>query len=152
MTARITWLRGLHGMRDGVLEQLTDADLGFCLGGDNVSIGQLFQDLADLEQSYVASLRDQVQRWPDREDVRGAPTPSELTRRFAALDAELEAAFTNAEEATDVAITRPEGEVRTPDEQADIYTQALFIFLGKAVVHLRAMSRQLPPSVAHYIG
>jgi len=152
MTARITWLRGLHGMRDGILEQVTDADLGFCLGGDNVSFGQLFQDLADLEQSYGASLRDQVQRWPDHEGVRGTPTTSELQRRFEALDTEMEVALTSAEKATDIAITRPEGEVRAPDEQVEIYTQALFIFLGKAVVHLQAMSKQLPPSVAHYIG
>lgn len=139
-------------MRDGVLGQLTDTDLEFRLDGENASFGQLFQELADLEQSYSASLHDQAQRWPDPEDVRGTPTTSQLDQRFDALDIEMEAAFTSAQKATDVVITRPEGELRTPDEQVEIYTQALFIFLGKAVVYLRAISKQLPPSVAHYIG
>jgi hypothetical protein len=33
----------------------------------------------------------------------------------------------------------------------DVYVQACLIFLGKASVYFKAMSRPLPPSVAEYV-
>jgi uncharacterized damage-inducible protein DinB len=154
MTSRITGLRGLHGMRDGVLERLDDTDLTFAPGGDNVSLGRMLHDLVALERSYAESLRDRVQRWPASEPADSASlTLTELGERFAALDDEIESAFTAASAADAHApLTRPDGTVRTPDQQIEIYTQAMFIFLGKAVVYLHALGRTLPPSVAHYIG
>jgi hypothetical protein len=151
MTARLAWLRGLHAMRDGLLEQLADDELGRSTGGGNVSFGQLFMDLAALQQSYITSLRTRDQQWPDATSDEH-PTVAALTRLFHKLDAEMELAVTSADQRTDAVITRPDGEVRTPDEQLEIYTQALFIFLGKAVVYMRAADKDLPPFVAHYIG
>jgi len=153
MTSRITGLRGLHGMRDGVLERLDGGDLAFAPGGDNVSLGRLLHDLLALEQSYADSLRGGAQQWPAGEPTDGAPlTMTEVRERFAALDVEMESAVTAASASAAEAVTRPDGTVRTPDQQIEIYTQAMFIFLGKAVVYLHALGRTLPPSVAHYIG
>jgi hypothetical protein len=53
---------------------------------------------------------------------------------------------------TGATVGRPAGTTRTVDEQLEIYTQAAFVFLGKAVVYLNAMGRALPPSIAHYIA
>lgn len=145
------WLGGVHGMRDGLLEQLTDDDLDRSTGGRNVTFGQLFTDLAELQQSYISSLRTRDQQWPDA-TTHEQPTVADLTHRFRELDADMERAVVHAGERGEAAITRPGGEVRTPDEQLEIYTQAVFIFLGKAVVYMRAVDRDLPPSVAHYIG
>jgi hypothetical protein len=135
-----------------VLEQLDDVDLAFTPGGSNLPFGQLIDEVAALEASYVDSLRDHVQRWPSS-DLAGPPaTTSRLRERFAALDAAMEAAVVASSNGEDARITRPEGQITTPREQIEIYTQAMFIFLGKAVVYLRAMGKDLPPSVAHYIG
>ena len=34
-----SWIEGGHELRDGVLEQLSDADLSFSPGADNMSFG-----------------------------------------------------------------------------------------------------------------
>jgi hypothetical protein len=140
-------------MRDGVLEHLDDADLAFAPGGNNVPFGQLIEEVAALEESYVHSLRDHVQQWPPSDPARQSPgSTSQLRERLGALDAAMEAAVVASSNDEDARITRPDGGIRTLDEQVEIYTQAMFIFLGKAVVYLRAMSKDLPQSVAHYIG
>jgi hypothetical protein len=142
-------------MRDGVLERLDDGDLAFTPGGENVSFGQLLDEVAALEQSYVASLDSHVQQWPSTDPAHdGAHSLSRLRERFRSLDAQMESAVARFADGDDqaVVVTRPDGTVRSRDEQVEIYTQALFIFLGKAVVYLRAMRKPLPPSVARYIG
>jgi hypothetical protein len=155
MTQRLTWLRGLHQMRDGVLERLDDVDLAFTPGGANPSFGHLLEEVAALEESYAGSLDGDVQEWPSTDLPRdGTHSTSRLHERFQTLDAQLESAVSELSDGAirDVTVTRPDGTVRTPDEQVEIYTQAMFIFLGKAVVYLRAMGRALPPSVERYIG
>ena len=153
MTSTLTSLRGLHRMRDGVLERLDDADLAFGPGGNSLPFGQLFDDVAALEQSYVDSLRHHVQQWPSSDRPRqSAGGTAQLRERFSALDAAMEAAVVASSNGEDARVTRPDGTIRTPHAQVEIYTQALFVFLGKAVVYLQAMGKDLPPSVAHFIG
>lgn len=152
MTPRLTGLKGLHGMRDGVLDRLHDEDLAFSPGGDNISFGRLLAELAALERSYAQSLQDRVQQWPPDGSVSRVPErTSQLRQLFTMLDRDIESAVAGTS-AEDTAITRSDGGIRTLDEQVEIYMQALFIFLGKAVVYLRAMGRPLPTSIAHYIG
>jgi hypothetical protein len=153
MTERLAWLNGMHGMRDGVLEQLVDADLAFSPGGANPSLGRLIGDLLDIEQSYLDSLRHGVQSWPSRVDDADDDVPSVFGLRalFTAVDGDLLAAAVAGVEAG-TTVVRPEGTALTIDEQLEIYTQAVFVFLGKAVVYLNTMGRALPPSIAYYIG
>jgi hypothetical protein len=153
MTERLGWLNGMHGMRDGVLEQLVDADLAFSPGGTNPNLGRLIGDLLDIERSYLDSLRHGVQRWPSRVDDADDDVPSVrgLRALFTAVDRDMLAAAVAGVD-TGATVVRPDGTTRTVDEQLEIYTQAAFVFLGKAVVYLNAMGRALPPSIAHYIA
>ncbi|MCA9894258.1 MAG: hypothetical protein KC615_14810 [Anaerolineae bacterium] len=60
-TAQIeTYITGMHMMRDGALERLTDADLRFSPGGWNISLGELFRSLADTQAEYITSLETLV--------------------------------------------------------------------------------------------
>ena len=155
MTQRLTWLQGLHAMRDGMLEQLDDVDLTFSPGGDNPSFGLLLEEMAALQQSYLASLNSDAHQWPSTDLPRqGRHSTSRIRERFQTLDAQMESAVStlSRDDDLDAKVTRPDGTVRTRDEQVEIYTQAMFIFLGKAVVYLRAMDKALPLSVERYIG
>jgi hypothetical protein len=148
------WVEGLHALRDGILETLTDADLEFSPGGSNSTFGQLLVTNAEVEHSYITSLETFEQDWSYRNSQPGLPTSvAAITDWFAELDARLKAtvsAMSDDDLKRDV--KRPGGGSLPVDLQLQSYMQAVFIFLGKAVVYLRAMNRPLPPMVEEYIG
>jgi hypothetical protein len=116
-------------------------------GGGNPSLGRPLEELAALQQSYVASLDSDVQQWPSTERPRdGAHSTSRLHERFNTLDVQMESAVSgfSRDVVRDVKVTRPDGSVRTRDEQVEIYSQAMFIFLGKAVVYCERSARRCP--------
>ena len=46
------WIEGTHGMRSQLLDILSDADLGFSPGGQNMTLGALLREMGDIEHSY----------------------------------------------------------------------------------------------------
>jgi hypothetical protein len=58
-----SWVEGLHALREGILESLTDADLGFHPGGTNITFGELIVQMGEIEYSYIASLETFEQDW-----------------------------------------------------------------------------------------
>ncbi|MCC6612758.1 MAG: DinB family protein [Anaerolineae bacterium] len=149
-----SYVTGCHMMRDGALERLSDADLQFVPGGDNLTLGELFKQLGEHEHSYAQSLITLKQDWSYRNDEPGLATNlAQLRRWFAQLDQQMQDVIDSLDEIDlDKLIDRTNGSIRPLLSQLDIYTQVYLIFLGKIVVYFKAMHKPLPPSIAEYIG
>lgn len=148
------WLPGLAMMRDVLIEPLTDADLEYALGGTSLTWGQLIDDCAEMQRSYIDAFGTLDQRWaPPRSEVEHRGTVHEILQNFHALDRELQLVLNAfAGDDWDAVITRPDGTKRSRRGQLEIYAQCMLIFLGKATVYARAQNRDLPPSVRTFIG
>jgi hypothetical protein len=148
------YIEGCHMMRNGVLERLSDADLQFSPGGDNLTLGELFKQLGELTHSYIQSLKTLKQDWTYRNDEPGlAHSLSPLTRWFDALDGQMQAILGQLDaEALQQEVDRGNGSIRPVLSQLDIYTQVLLIFFGKIVIYFRAMQKPLPPAIEEYIA
>lgn len=149
-----SWIEGGHGMRDGLLERLTDEELAFSPGGDNLTLGQLFVQMGEVEHAYLDGLTTFSQDWSYKNTEEGLDgSAGRLTTWLHELDAQLQstAAALSDEDLTKT-IERRESGFRMPVEMSlDVYIQAQLIFLGKATIYLKAMSKPLPPSVAEWI-
>ena len=148
------YLEGCHMMRGGALERLSDADLRFSPGGDNLTLGELFKQLGEHQHSYVQSLVTLKQEWSYRTDEAGIATSvAQLKRWFEQLDAEMNEMLNRFDESDlQKLVDRTNGSIRPIISQLDIYLQTMLIFFGKVVVYFRAMQKPLPPSIAEYIG
>ncbi len=147
------WIEAAHGMRSQLFNILSDADLAFSPGGQNVTFGALCREMGETEHSYIQSLKTLKQEWsyryPEAEVVNHV---AQLKAWFHTLDDEMQAAiaaFRN--EDGEKTIDRSGGAV-TVEFQFDVYLQAVLIFLGKATIYLRAMNKPLPPFFQEYIG
>jgi len=149
-----SYVTGCHMMRDGALERLSDADLQFVPGGDNLTLGALFKQLGEHQHSYVQSLITLKQDWSYRNDEPGLATSlAQLRRWFGQLDQQMQDVIDSLDEIDlDRPVDRTNGSIRSVLSQLDIYTQVYLIFLGKIVVYFKAMQKPLPPSIEEYIG
>ena len=133
------WLPGLALMRDALIEPLSDADLVYDLGGSSLTWGQLIDDCAEMQRSYLDAFTTLDQTWaPPRSALEHRSTVAEILERFHRLDRELELAlgsFTVDE--WDAVIVRPDGAKRSRRGQLEIYAQFMLIFLAKATVYAR---------------
>ena len=154
MQDRWSWFEGMNGMRTGLLEAITDADLSFNPGGQNKTLGALFREIGEIEHSYVQSLKTFKQDWSYRNTEAGLErSVAQLRVWFQTLDDELQATVSSfSDDDLKKAVERPSGYTMPVEMQLDVYLQAMFIFFGKATVYFRAMSKPLPPSVQEYIG
>jgi len=141
-------------MRAGILDTLTDADLVFNPGGANVTFGELFVAMGEIEYSYITSLKTFNQDWSYRNSNADLATRiAGINEWFDELDGRLEtivSAFSDEDLTTRV--ERPGGNHLPVELQLQAYMQSIFIFLGKAVVYLKAMSKPVPSIVDEYIG
>jgi uncharacterized damage-inducible protein DinB len=154
MQERWSWFEGSHGMRTGLLEAITDADLSFSPGGQNITLGALFRETGEIEHSYVQSLKTFKQDWSYRNTEAGLENSvAQLKAWFQRLDDELQATISSfSDDDLKKAVERPGGYTMPIEMQLDVYLQALFIFFGKATIYFKAMNKPLPPSVQEYIG
>jgi hypothetical protein len=154
MTEKWSWVEGSHELRDGILEQLTDAELSFSPGGDNLRFGALLKQMGEIQHSYLQGLKTLTQDWEYRNTDEGLEgSVSRLTAWFHELDAEMKSvtsAFTD-DDLTEKKVTRASGYEMPVEMSLEVYIQALLIFLGKAVVYLKAMGKPLPPAVQEWI-
>lgn len=156
---RATFFREYQGLRDQLLELLTDDDLGYRVGGANASLGALCREIGEIERAYVDSFRsfrlDFGFRNPDPELERSVAA---LSAWYAALDRELMEALEGLSEGdiADRRIVRNDFDIDDfaplPAVQLDIYREALLIFYGKVSVYLRAMGKPLPGRWQEWIG
>ena len=145
------WIEAAQGMRVQLLDLLSDSDMAFTPGGQNMTLEALYREMGDIEYTYIQSLKGLKQEW----SYRSTDTLDSLARVKAwlqALDEQLGAlvvAF--SEEDMSRQVDRG-GEAVTVAFQLDVYLQAVLIFLGKASIYMRALDRPLPQLFLEYIG
>lgn len=148
------WLPGLALMRDAVIEPLSDKDLLYDLGGTSLTWGQLIDDCAEMQRSYLDAFATLDQRWaPPRSALEHRSTVADILENFHRVDRELALvldSFTHDE--WDAVIVRPDGTKRSRRGQLEIYAQFMLIFLAKATVYTRAQNRDLRPSLLTFLG
>ena len=150
---RWPWLEEVRGMRSQLLDILSNADLAFSPGGQNMTLGVLLRKMGDLEHSYIQSLKTGVRDLSYHNTEAGLE--SDITRLkawFQALDEEMLetiSAFSNEELTKRV---DRGGFHSTVEREIDHYGEALLIFFGKATIYLLAMNKPVPESIESTIG
>lgn len=136
-----------------LFDLLSDADLAFTPGGQNMTLGALCREMGETEYSYIQSLKILKQEWSYRHPEAGVVSSvTRLKAWFHTLDEEMKATIAAfADEDVNKPIDRGGGAV-TVAFQLDAYLQAVLIFLGKVTIYLKAMNKPLPQSFQEYIG
>ena len=153
MLEKWPWIEGSHGMRSQLLDILSDADLAFSPGGQNITFGALCREMGEIEYSYVQSLKTFKQDWSYRNTEAGLESSvARLKAWFQTLDDELKAtASAFSDEDLKKTVDRS-GYAMPVELQLDVYLQALLIFFGKATIYLKGMNKALPQYIQEYIG
>lgn len=147
------WIEATHGMRSQLFDLLSDADLAFTPGGQNMTLGALCCQMGETEHSYIQSLKTFQQEWSYRTaDADVVSSVARLKAWFQMLDGEMQAAITAFSDAEGKKSIKRAGEAVAVEFQLDVYVQAVLIFLGKATIYLKAINKLLPESFQEYIG
>ena len=148
-----SWIDGTQKIRTLFLNNLTDADLKFSPGGQNMTLGELCRELGEIEHSYNQSLKTYKQDWSYRNREAGVEQSVALLKDwFQKLDDEMDATVTAFSD-EDLTKLIDRGGFSMPVEmQLDVYLQALLIFFGKATIFLKAMNKEVPQQIQEFIG
>src|SRR5262245_47098583 len=135
MQEKWSWIEGTHGLRAQLMDTLSDAELAFNPGGQNMTFGALCREVGEIEYSYLQSLKTFKQDWSYRNTEAGLESSvARLKAWYQALDDDMKAtvsAFSDEElkKTIDRGSFSPSVEL-----QLEIYLQALLIFFGKVVI------------------
>ena len=153
MQEKWPWIEGTHALRTQLLDTLSDAELAFSPGGQNMTLGALCREMGETEHSYTQSLKTFKQDWSYRNTEAGLESSvARLQAWFQTLDEEMKATVSALSD-EDLKKTVDRGGYAMPvDMQLDVYLQALLIFFGKATIYLKSMNKALPQQVQDYIG
>ena len=154
MSEKWSWIDGTFQLRAQLLDILSDADLAFNPGGQNITLGALCRESGEVEFSYIQSLKTFQQDWSYRNgEVALERSVARLKEWFQKLDDELKAMVSAlTDEDLKKAVDRGGGFAMPVDMQLDVYLQALLIFFGKVTIYLKAMNKALPQQMQEYIG
>ena len=146
------WIEGTHEMRNEIMDTLTDADLAFNPGGENMTLGALCRQMGEVEYSYLQSMKTFKQDWEYRHPDSGVETSLErLKAWYQSLDQEFKAVVEKLSE-VDLSKSIARTGFDVPMEfQFDVYLQALLIFLGKMMIYLKAMNKPLTQKMRDWI-
>jgi len=153
MQEKWPWIEGTHGMRSQLIDVLSDADLSFSPGGQNMTLGALLREMGETEYSYIQSLKTFKQDWSYHNTEAGLENSiTRLKAWYQTLDEQMKVTVSDLSD-EDLTKTIDRGGFSMPvDLQLDVYLQALLIFFGKATVYLKAMNKPLPQPIQEYIG
>ena len=145
---------GTHAIRNQLLNGLTDADLAFNPGGDNISLGALWKEMGEIEYAYLQSFKTFEQNFDYRNPERGLENSvTKLQAWFETMDTAMKTTLAAlSEDDAKKTIARASGFQPTVELQMDIYLQAILIFFGKAAVYYRAMQKPLPENFKEWFG
>ena len=153
MQEKWPWIEGTHTLRTQLLETLSDTDLAYSPGGQNMTLGALCREIGEIEYSYTQSLKTFQQDWSYRNTEAGLESSvARLQAWYQTLDEEMKATVSALSD-EDLKKEVDRGGFAMPvDMQLDVYLQALLIFFGKATIYFKAMNKQLPQQVQEYVG
>jgi hypothetical protein len=130
-------------IRRHLMASLSDAELAFTPGGDNLPLGRLCVDIGQTQQSYINSFRtftlDFDYRHPEADELAGSV--ERLKAWYKALDDDLYAAVASLDDDTidNHPIDRGGNFTVPAGMQLEVYKQALLIFYARCDVYLRLM-------------
>lgn len=135
--------RMYQALRSQLMDNLSDDDLRFAVGGENAPLGALCVEIGETEYAYVRSFRTFALDFSYRNpDANLATSVAGLAAWYQVLDAELEAAVAGlAEEDVKSRQIDRGGWSLPPLIQLEVYKEALLIFYGKVNVYLKAMGK-----------
>ncbi|MCL4296820.1 MAG: hypothetical protein KJ077_13870 [Anaerolineae bacterium] len=154
MQEKWSWIEASHVMRTELLDTLSDADLAFNPGGQNLTLGALCRQMGEIEHSYIQSLKTFKQDWSYRNPDAGLETSTAKLRAwYQMLDEQMKGvASAFSDEDLQKLVDRSGGFSMPVEMQLDVYLQALLIFFGKATIYLKAINKPLPDTIREYIG
>lgn len=141
-----------HGIRDQVIGLLSAPDLVFRIEGCK-SVGEVVQDLGDIEAMYTGSFKtfkqDFFARAPGRDDVTSGEA---AVAWLHGLDGELKAAISALSD-EDLAKPVDRGGWQLPAmANFHTYREAVLIQFGKLDCYLRALGKELPEEWRAWVG
>ena len=147
------WLEASPLMRSQLLDILSDTDLAFSPGGQNVTLGVLLREMGDIQYQYIESLKTLKHDWSYHNTEAGLESSVARIRAwYEQLDDELLATL-SALSHKDLTRLVDRGRFSsTVERQVSIYGEAQLIFFGKIVVYLRALNKPLPGEFVDYFG
>jgi len=90
MNEKWPWIEAAHGMRSQLFDILSDADLAFTPGGQNMTVGALCREMGETEYAYIQSLKALKQEWSYRHTFVGVVSSvARLKVWFHTLDDEM---------------------------------------------------------------
>lgn len=154
MDSKWSWIEGTHGMRNGLVSTLMDADLAFCPGGQTMTLGALCREIGDIEYAYLQSLKTFTQDFSYKNTEPGIETNvAKLVAWYQVMDEDLKATVSAfSDEDLKKVIDRSSGFKVPVDMQLEIYLQALLIFFGKITIYLKIMNKPMDKTIQEYIG
>ena len=140
-------LPGEHILRDQLLEMLSDQDLAYKLPGHNPTLGELCEEMGQIEQVYSHSFKTFKMDWGYRDSNPEAPiSVASLKAWYKKLDAELYEVLNgfSEDDLQHKQLDRGHGFTPSLYVQFQVYHEALLIFYAKASVFLKALEKPLP--------
>ena len=148
-------LSGVQDLRDQLLDMISDQDLAYKLPGHNPTLGELCEQMGQIQQIYIHSFKTFKQDWGLRGSKPEAPNSvASLKVWYKKLDAELLEALNGLSEDDlhNKQIDRGHGFTPSPFVQFQVYREALLIFYAKVSVYLKALEKQFTDQWKSWIG
>ncbi|MFK7805352.1 MAG: DinB family protein [Anaerolineae bacterium] len=142
-------------LRPQLLEILSDEELAYSPGGDNMTFGDLLVELGETEMNYIESFKTFKMGFDAKnDDPSRAGSLAKLTEWYDGLHAELKAAVEaiSDEDVEGRMINRGEGFNLPVHIQISVLQEAYLIFYGKAMVYLKAMGKERPQQWSEWIA
>jgi uncharacterized damage-inducible protein DinB len=137
------FLQMTYGVPEMALGLITDEDLRYALPG-NPTLGAVFRELGEVQQSYIDSFKTLKQEWTYEHADKDVETSKEkLGAWFKHLNDAMNAAVVAFDNATldEKKLDRGGDFMATPREQMQMFGDAVFIFTGKVSAYLRALGK-----------
>ena len=144
-----------QSMRHQLLVVLSDENLAFRPGGENLSLGALCREIGEVQVSYIQSFETLQQDFSYRNSEVGLEGSVErLMTWFQELDGQLRAVIEGfSEEDLEKKVIDRGGDFIIPLRiQLEIYKEALLIFYGKTSVYLKIMGKMPSEQWREWIG
>lgn len=142
-------------LRPQLLEALTDDDLAYSPGGDNMTFGQLLVELGEIEIDYINSFKTfKMESGAKNDDPSRLGSIAKLNEWYDQLHAELKATLEaiSDEDAKTKMVNRGENFELPVHINLSVLQEAYLIFYGKAIVYLKAMEKPRPQQWTDWIG
>ena len=155
MNTRFAGIRAMYvysqSLRDELLTDISDVDLEFSTGGNNLTLLELFRGLGEIQGAYTRAFREFRLRF-DLSAPHNLETAADLTNWFSSLDAEMLAALEGLSDA-DFEKTVPRDTHNIPVGTLFFtFREAILIVCAKVNVYFMAMNKPVPAQNRDWIG